>query len=328
MIPGRGVIWVGIAAASFMLAACGAEPVAEAPKIAQAAARTCADLDNARVWVPGGTFAMGSQNVYPEEGPVRDVTIRGFWIDRHEVTNRQFAAFVEATDYVTIAERPVDPALYPDAPPAMLLPGSAVFTPPAPGARDHREWWVYVPGANWRKPYGPEGPNAVGEEPVVHIAFADAQAYARWAGARLPTEAEWEYAARAGEPSAAEQPREANTWQGAFPYMNTAEDGFAGIARIGCFAPNAFGLHDMIGNVWEWTGDRHASRTTARLAVAEGDAAEEPVAIIKGGSYLCAPNYCQRYRPAARAGQDLGLGASHIGFRTVTDAPPPEGPLT
>jgi formylglycine-generating enzyme required for sulfatase activity len=252
------------------------------------------------VWVPAGTVAMGA-DVYPEETR-RTATVNGFWIDRTEVTNGEFAAFVRATNYVTVAERKDSK-------------GAAVFVLPS-GNTDlssAANWWRYVEGANWRHPGGPDT-SIEGREhfPVVAIALEDARAYAKWKGRRLPTEAEWEHGARAGAAQLPEreQPKDANTWQGVFPIIDTAEDGFTGIAPVGCFKPNAFGLHDMIGNVWEFTADTYENQTP-------------PAHVIKGGSFLCAPNYCLRYRPAARQPQEDGLGTSHVGFRTVLDASPP-----
>jgi len=315
--------WLPILAFASTSAACSmaAEPAAQA-------ARTCQQPSGSPVQVASGSFEMGAAHVYGEEGPVRRVAVDGFEIDRHEVTNRQFDQFVAATGYRTVAERPVDPAAYPGATAEQLQPASAVFTPPTAAGADHRDWWTLTPGAFWRKPQGPDGPDAHPDEPVVHIAFADAEAYARWAGGRLPTEAEWEYAARAGSPSLPEQPAEANSWQGMFPAVNEGRDGFTGLAPVGCYRPNEWGLHDMIGNVWEWTSDRYAAghdptrpeRNPAGPTSGEAfnpDAPGTPSRVIKGGSYLCAPNYCMRYRPAARAAQDSGLGTSHIGFRIV-----------
>jgi formylglycine-generating enzyme len=252
------------------------------------------------VWIPAGTVAMGS-DVYPEETR-RSVAVNGFWIDRTEVTNAEFEAFVSATNYVTVAER-------------KGTKGAAVFVLPSGDTDLSRaaNWWHYVDGANWRHPGGPDTTIEDREQfPVVAIAYEDAAAYAKWKGRRLPTEAEWEHAARAGAAQLAEreQPQHANTWQGVFPVIDTAEDGFAGIAPVGCFKPNAHGLHDTIGNVWELTADAYENRTP-------------PAHVIKGGSFLCAPNYCLRYRPAARQPQEDGLGTSHTGFRTVLDAPPP-----
>jgi formylglycine-generating enzyme required for sulfatase activity len=252
------------------------------------------------VWIPPGTVEIGS-DVYPEETR-RTVTVAGFWMDRTEVTNAEFDAFVRATNHVTIAER-------------AAKKGAAVFVVPSGNVdlSSAASWWRYVEGANWRHPGGPDT-SIDGRDhfPVVALTYEDARAYARWKGRRLPTEAEWEHAARAGAATLPEreQPKDANTWQGVFPLIDTAEDGFTGIAPVGCFKPNALGLHDMIGNVWEFTSDAY-----------EGN--KPPAHVIKGGSFLCAPNYCIRYRPAARQPQEDDLGTSHVGFRTVLDAPAP-----
>ncbi|MEQ8283415.1 MAG: SUMF1/EgtB/PvdO family nonheme iron enzyme [Parvibaculum sp.] len=270
------------------------------------------DGDRRELWVPAGTFAMGD-TLYPEEGPPRTVSVEGFWMDSTEVTNRDFSAFVAATGYVTVAERPVDAMLHPHLPPEMRKPGAVVFVMPndVDGMGDISQWWQYVPGANWRHPGGPKTSIEGREDfPVTAVALEDARAYAQWKGRALPTEAEWEWAARAADPDAPparERPQEANTWQGLFPVVNTAEDGFVGVAPVGCFEGNALGLHDMLGNLWEWTADAYDGRRDAN--------------VIKGGSYLCAPNYCMRYRPAARQPQEVDLATSHLGFRTVRAAP-------
>jgi formylglycine-generating enzyme required for sulfatase activity len=298
--------------------------------------RTCAQIGDAPVRLEGGTFDMGQADVYAEEGPVRKTTVDGFWIDPHEVTNRQFAEFVEATSHVTVAEKPVDPAAFgvpeDQIPDELLQPGSAVFTPPARPSRNYADWWKYIPGASWKHPYGPGGPEAKPEEPVVHLAWEDMQAYARWKGGRLPTEAEWEFAASAGQPASSEQPEEANSWQGVFPAVNQETDGFKGIAPVGCYAPNPNGLYDMVGNVWEVTSDlfrpgHDPADTDNPRGPSENQAYDPlnpgfPSRVMKGGSYLCAPNYCQRYRPASRQGRDPGMGASNVGFRLVYDALP------
>lgn len=257
--------------------------------------------------IQGGAFIMGEDPRYPEEGPPRRVSVDDFRIGTTEVTNAQFARFVAATGYVTLAER--KPPVLPGAPPEMLQPGSAVFRVPTP---DNPSWWAWVPGAQWRHPTGP-GSTIKGRDndPVIQVAYDDAQAYARWAGLSLPTEEQWEYAARAGNASLPEPidhagKPQANYYQGVFPIKDTGADGYTSRAPGGCFAPNAFGLYDMIGNVWEWT-------TTA----GSRPDASEPVGVIKGGSFLCAANYCARYRPAARQFQERGLGTDHIGFRVV-----------
>jgi formylglycine-generating enzyme required for sulfatase activity len=288
------------------------------------------------VWVPAGDYAEGD-TVYPEEGPVTPAHVGGFWMDRHEVTNAQFAAFVAATGYVTQAERPVDPATHTGLPPDMLEPGAVVFSMPksVDGAQDISQWWRYTPGANWRHPAGP-GSTIAGHEdyPVVEVTHADALAYARWAHRTLPTEAEWEWAARGGERRASmdhDQPANANTWQGVFPVMNSGEDGFVGLAPSGCYPPNRYGLYDMIGNVWELTADVYRPGHGAAGAPDEAPARDGAATqyVIKGGSFLCAPNYCARYRSGSREGQEADLAASHVGFRTILRAPgPPASPAS
>ena len=285
------------------LSACHTPPTTSQP--------ACVDLSNApMVTIPAGDFTMGADPLYPEEGPPRRVHVATFRIDSHELTNAEFAGFVAATGYRTLAERapPPDPA----APPAMHLPGSAVFA--APDERDPR-WWRWSVGAQWRHPSGPaESIAGRATEPVVQIAYADATAYALWAGKRLPTEAEWEYAALGGEKALPEPIDEhgiaqANTYQGVFPKRDLGLDGFTSRAPVGCFKPNRFGLYDMLGNVWEWTSD---------IATSHPDSG-----VIKGGSYLCAANYCARYRPAARQFEERGLGTDHIGVRLVADVAAP-----
>jgi formylglycine-generating enzyme required for sulfatase activity len=299
----------------------------------------------------GGEFAMGSERHYPEEAPVHRVRVAPFSIDRYEVTNARFAAFAAATGYVTVAERPLDPADFPGAPAENLVPGSLVFTPTR-GPVDLRhlsQWWTWVPGASWRAPEGP-GSSTDGREehPVVHVAYEDAAAYAAWAGARLPTEAEWELAARGGLAGAAftwgEEARPggrimANTWDGLdFPWRSTGESGFLRTAPVGSFPPNGFGLYDMAGNVWEWTEDwwaGHPSDPDRPCCVpvdprggeleSSFDPAQPqfrmPRKVIKGGSHLCADSYCLRYRPAARRPQMIDTGMSHVGFRCAWPAP-------
>ena len=324
------------------LAACGATdttaPAAPIRASDFATTATCAAPPSAPVRIDGGTFIMGEAAVYAEEGPQRETTVGGFWIDPHEVTNAQFAAFVNATGHVTSAEQSVDPAAFgvprEQIPDAMLLPGAAVFSPPDQPSTDYHAWWKYVPGANWTKPYGPDGPAARPDQPVVHLAWDDMQAYARWKGGRLPTEAEWEFAAAAGSARSTQQPAPdaANSWQGVFPVVNQATDGFKGIAPVGCFAPNALGLYDMVGNVWEVTADYfrpgHDPAATSNPSGPSENAAYDPLnpvgpsRVVKGGSYLCAPNYCQRYRAQSRQGRDPGLGASNVGFRLAYDSLP------
>jgi len=298
-------------------------------------------------WIAGGSFRMGADNSYPEEAPTHTVTVSGFWMDECAVTNADFARFVAATCYCTVAERPLDPAAYPGADPELLTPGSAVFFMPTGRVdmNDVRSRWIYVPGANWRHPEGPS--TAIGgreQEPVVHVAFEDAQAYAAWVGKALPTEAEWEFAARGGLDGASfcwgdeftpNGRYMANTWQGRFPFYDQGLDGFAGRSPVGLFPPNGYGLYDMAGNVWEWTADwyssRHPPEPESPCCVPRNPqggaqtlsydprqpAIRIPRKVIKGGSYLCAPNYCRRYRPAARHPQMIDTSTCHIGFRCV-----------
>ena len=256
------------------------------------------------------------------------------------MTVGQFAAFVDATGYMTVAERPVDPSQFPEvdfeAQPelaSILTPGGAVFLPTPGATLRSLNWWSYVPGANWRTPKGPDAPAASENEPVTQIVYDDAMAYAAWAGGRLPTEAEWEYAALSGgahnDHAGDHDPNAANIWQGVFPAYNSGEDGYPGKAPVGCYPPNAFGLYDMIGNVWEWTSDwyapAHSTDNTNPTGVSKDQSFDPanpgiPSRVLKGGSFLCAENYCQRYRPAARQAQELGMGTNHVGFRLVYDA--------
>jgi len=294
----------------------------------------------------GGTFWMGSDDHYPEERPRRAVTVPSFRIDMRPVTNRDFAAFVAATGHVTLAERVPSPEDYPEADPSLLQPGSAVFiSPDRPvPTTNPMLWWTFMIGASWRQPTGP-GSHIAGLEdhPVVHVAFEDAQAFARWAGKRLPTEAEWEFAACGGRDTAYAWGRElapggamlANYWRGRFPHENLLLDGWARTSPVGSYPPNDFGLLDMIGNVWEWTADWYSDRPVAtprccspeRADALAREASHDPAdpgrnfprKVLKGGSHLCAENYCQRYRPAARYPQTIDSSTSHIGFRCAAD---------
>ena len=286
--------------------------------------------------LPGGDFQMGSTSFYPEEAPIHPVTVGPFAIERHPVTNAAFAEFVAATGYVTVAERPMDPALYPGVAEEDLLPGALVFRPTAGPVNlsDWRQWWDWAPGANWRAPYG-VGSDIAGREdhPVVQVAYTDAAAYAAWAGRRLPTEAQWEYAARAGSTTTyawGEEPTldgnlMANTWQGRFPFRNDGALNWVGTSPVGTFPPNGFGLIDMIGNVWEWTTTTYSARGHTPGAPAGAccppPADPDPTVIqaLKGGSHLCAPEYCLRYRPAARSPQSQDSSTTHIGFRCVAE---------
>jgi len=292
------------------------------------------------VLIKGGTFVMGSDRHQPEERFTHAVRVDGFWIDRHEVTNAQFQEFVEATGYVTLAERGLDPKTHPSLPKDLLVPGSVVFIQPTDVAHGGRiaQWWQYVPGANWRHPAGP-GSSIAGKHnhPVVHVAYEDALAYARWRGHALPTEAQWELAARGGRDGEDDWSSAfgddgkpiANTWQGLFPVLDTKEDGYSGTAPVGCFKPNGYGLYDMIGNVWEWTSDWYKpGYSRGPVTNPSGPdlqqivtGARAPSRVIKGGSYLCASNYCARYRPAARQPQEIDLSTAHLGFRTVLNDP-------
>ena len=290
-----------------------------------------------QAWVEGAEFIMGDDSTYKEEGPAHSVSVSGFWMDAHEVTNAQFAKFVEETSYITVAERSPDPADWPaDVPTEFLQPGSVLFDPPAAG-EPVENWWSWVPGTNWRHPDGPES-NIAGKDnyPVIHIAFEDAEAYAKWTGRSLPTEAQFELAARNkrqsryawdGNKLAPDGHHHANTWQGSFPVENKPEDGHTGLAPVGCFEPNDYGLYDLIGNVWEWTSnwyypEHNPTDSLNPSGPSQQDSyssnhGESIARVIKGGSYLCAENYCLRFRPAAREAQDSGLGTSHIRFRTV-----------
>jgi formylglycine-generating enzyme required for sulfatase activity len=299
------------------------------------------------IFIPGGTFRMGSDRHYPEEAPVHQVIVDGFWMDRTPVSNRQFREFVRATGHVTFAEKRPDPKDYPGALPHMLYAGSLVFTPPSRPAdlRFWGEWWTFLKGADWRHPYGPRSTiNGLDNHPVVHVAYSDALAYAHWAGKDLPTEAEWEFAARGGLDGAEfawgdaftpDGRHVANTWQGDFPRQNLAQDGFERTSPVTAFPPNGYGLYDMIGNVWEWTRDFYAAKHPADAPKAccipenpRGGREDEsydpcqpesriPRRVLKGGSHLCAPNYCRRYRPAARHPQPVDTSASHVGFRCI-----------
>ena len=299
------------------------------------------------VLISGGTFVMGSDRHYPEEAPAHRVRVSSFWIDRTPVTNREFRKFVNATGHVTLAELPPDPKDYPNALPHMLKPASLVFTPPdhPVDLRVWTQWWTFKFGANWRRPFGPRSSlSGLNEHPVVHVAYRDAEAYARWAGKELPTEAEFEFAARGGlndaefawgdelTPGGRQM---ANTWQGTFPSENLGLDGYQHTSPVTAFPANGYGVHDMIGNVWEWTSDWYSDRHEADAAKAccvpenprGGPEAASydpalpniviPRKVLKGGSHLCAPNYCRRYRPAARHAEPVDTSTNHVGFRCV-----------
>jgi formylglycine-generating enzyme required for sulfatase activity len=311
-------------------------------------------LSDDMVWIPGGTFRMGSDRHYPEEAPVHRATVDGFWIDRTPVTNRQFKAFIKATGHKTFAEIAPDPKNYPGALPHMIYAGSLVFVPPPTvhGLRDWSQWWQFMKGADWRHPYGPKSNiNTSDTHHVVHVSFSDALAYARWAGKDLPTEAEWEFAARGGLDGAEYawgdeftpgDVHMANTWQGEFPKQNGRDDGYERTSPVTAFPPNGYGVLDMIGNVWEWTSDwwsqNHEAEEPKACCVprnprggpeaASLDPCQPniriPRKVIKGGSHLCAPNYCRRYRPAARHAEAIDTSTSHLGFRCVRRGAPAE----
>ncbi|OWT56948.1 gliding motility-associated lipoprotein GldK [Candidimonas nitroreducens] len=300
-------------------------------------------------WIAPGSFMMGSEHHHPEEAPVRRVQVDGFWMDHSPVTNLQFAEFVRATGYVTLAEQGMDPRQYPGIDSKLLVPGSLTFRPPRDpvSLENPYTWWRFTPGACWRDPDG-EGTSIEGlkAHPVVHVAYEDALAYADWAGKDLPTEAEWEFAARGGLEAAVyvwgndfmvDGRYMANTWQGEFPSQNLALDGYERTSPVGSYPPNGYGLVDMAGNVWEWTRDwyveqpRSESKRCCTSVNPRGPSRPDsydpsqpliqiPRKVLKGGSFLCAPSYCDRYRPSARQPQMIDTGACHIGFRCIVRA--------
>lgn len=301
------------------------------------------------VWIKGGPFTMGSNEHYPEEAPTHRVSVTGYWIDKTPVTNRDFQRFIDATGYITVAERTPDPKLYPGAPPHMLVAGSILFRKPKGRVdmNNYLNWWEFVPGITWQTPRGLDSSiRKLRKHPAVHIGYEDAEAYAAWAGKALPTEAQWEFAARGGladaiytwgNEFAPNGKMMANTWQGEFPRQNLLTDGFEWTSPVGSFAPNGYGLYDMAGNVWEWTSDwyrpKHPQEAIKSCCVPENPRGAEaresvdpnksgppiPRKVTKGGSYLCAPNYCLRYRPAARSPEAVDTSTCHIGFRCVVN---------
>jgi formylglycine-generating enzyme len=360
-LVGQAALGIGLAALVWWLSRLATDPPTSTPprrsgpftatRVHQAG--PAGPAPEGMVWISGGEFSMGcldprgvpagGPDPMADARPVHRVHVDGFWMDATEVTNAEFATFVAATGYVTVAERPPTAEEFPDAPPENLVAGSVVFTPPAEAVPldNHLRWWSYVKGADWRHPLGP-GSSIEGHarEPVVHVAFEDAEAYARWAGKRLPTEAEWEFAARGGRagglyPWGDEFRPEgrwmANTWQGRFPSENTAADGFKAPAPVASFPPNPYGLHDMSGNVWEWCADWYRPDTYAKAA-ASGAVADNPRGpdssfdpqepgqakrVQRGGSYLCSESYCARYIVGSRGKGEISSATNHVGFRCV-----------
>lgn len=301
--------------------------------------------NNAMVWIPAGSFQMGTNDPnFPDALPLHKVTLKGFWMDEHEVTNAEFEKFIKATNYVTVAERKLNPSDFPGVPPENLVPGSAVFSPPSQQVSldNPLQWWKYVAGANWRHPSGP-GSTIEGKQnlPVVHVGYEDAVAYTKWVDKRLPTEAEWEYAAQGGKsvqsyywgnelkPGGQWM---ANIYQGDFPEDNTGEDGFAGAAAAKSFPANGYGLYDMEGNVWEWCNDfyrpdyyQHSPESSPKGPEDSYDPDESQAVkrVQRGGSFLCSDQYCMRYRPGSRGKGEVSSGSDNLGFRCVKEGKPP-----
>ena len=324
-----------------VLAACGGQPEKSGTGQQQAAVDTTKHDHTDMVHIPAGSFMMGTDDKdFNDAQPVHRVNMKSFWIDEHEVTNDQFARFVAATHYVTVAEKKPDPKDYPGVPAESLVPGSGVFTPPPHpvSLNDPMQWWSYVAGADWRHPFGPKSNiNGKGNYPVVHVCYTDAAAYAHWAGKRLPTEAEWEYAARAGKANKTYYwgsemhpggKMMANNFQGHFPDKDTGADGFKGIAPVKSFPANAWGLYDMEGNVWEWCNDFYRadyyahSRADNPQGPADSYDPEEPNAVKRvqrGGSFICSDEYCIRYKAGSRGKGEVSSGSNNLGFRCVSD---------
>ena len=294
------------------------------------------------VWIQGGTFQMGTNDpAFTDAQPMHKVTLKGFYMDEHEVTNAEYERFVKATNYKTVAERKLNPKDYPGVPPESLVPGSGVFSPPGQKVSldDPLQWWKYIPGASWQHPFGANSSvDGKPNDPVVHISYEDAVAYAKWAGKRLPTEAEWEYAAQGGRGNQTYywgnelKPNGkwvANIYQGEFPDKNTAEDGYAGIAPVKSFPANAYGLYDMDGNVWEWCNDFYRGdyykNSLSKNPQGPSDSydPEEPGSVKRvqrGGSFICSDEYCIRYKSGSRGNGEVRSGSNNLGFRCVKDS--------
>jgi formylglycine-generating enzyme required for sulfatase activity len=340
-----GVVLGGVSFGSLIVLRTDVPGRSQRPLAPASAMRTGSSWTNNMEWIPGGHYWMGSEDGHPDEQPVHQITVSGFWMDKTEVTNEQFEQFVKASGYVTMAERKPDSKDFLDVPLEMLVPGSLNFNPP-PGEvslENHYIWWKWTPGANWRHPEGP-GSELKGREkhPVVHVCWYDAMAYADWADKRLPTEAEWEFASRGGLEHGTYSwgdnlipggNWQANIWQGKFPHENTRDDGFLATAPVATFSPNGYGLYDMAGNVWEWCSDWYrpdyytqSPKANPLGPVVSFDPNEPsvPKRIMRGGSYLCSDLYCTGYRPSARMKSSPDKGLSHTGFRCVKDGSAPE----
>ncbi len=294
------------------------------------------------IWIQGGTFQMGTNDpAFTDAQPMHKVTVNSFYMDEHEVTNADYAKFVKATNYKTVAEQTLVPKDYPGVPAESLVPGSGVFSPPGQKVSldDPLQWWKYIPGASWQCPFGPNSSvDGKPNDPVVHLSYEDAVAYAKWAGKRLPTEAEWEYAAQGGRGNQTYywgnelKPNGkwvANIYQGEFPDKNTAEDGYVGIAPVKSFPANAYGLYDMDGNVWEWCNDFYRrdyyqrSPSTNPRGPSNSYDPQEPGSVKrvqKGGSFICSDEYCVRYKSGSRGNGEVRSGSNNLGFRCVKDS--------
>lgn len=325
----------------WLFASCVLKPRQSDPEDLSSSKSMADTMEEKMVWIPAGSFSMGSDDpAFADSRPVHEVTLNGFWMDEHEVTNAEFEKFVKATNYRTVAERPINPADFPGVPIEDLVPGSGVFTPTAEPVNYDNPllWWRYIPGASWRNPKGPQSsvsgrPN----DPAVHISYTDAEAYAKWAGKRLPTEAEWEYAAQGGKGQQAYywgsvlKPGGkwmANIYQGNFPDANTSEDGYDGVSPVRSFPANGYGLYDMDGNVWEWCSDFYRSDYYSKSDVANPKGPDDSYdpdepglvkRVQRGGSFLCSDQYCIRYKPGSRGKGEVNSASDNLGFRCVRD---------